>query len=57
MIIDTSSSKLRKAHTLYWLEREDALRKCFNKSKVDWTSVATNDDYVRALMLLFKQRS
>lgn len=57
MYIDTSSKKLRQAHTRYWLEREDALRQTFAKSNVDWVSVATNDDYVKAMMLLFAQRS
>lgn len=57
MYIDTSSKKLRQAHTRYWMEREDALRQTFAKSKVDWVSVSTSDDYVKAMMLLFAQRS
>lgn len=57
MYIDTSSKKLRQAHTRYWIEREDVLRQTFAKSNVDWVSVATNDDYVKAMMLLFAQRS
>ncbi len=28
----------------------------FAKSKVDWTSVATNEDFSKALLMLFKQR-
>ena len=54
--IDTSSKKLRQAHTRYWMEREETLRQTFAKSNVDWVSVATNEDYVRSLMLLFAQR-
>lgn len=57
MYIDTSSKKLRQAHTRYWIERENVLRQTFAKSNVDWVSVATNDDYVKAMMLLFAQRS
>ena len=57
MIIDTGSSKLRQAHTQYWLERQATLRELFSKSKVDWTSVATNEDFTKALMLLFKKRA
>lgn len=57
MYIDTSSKKLRRAHTEYWMNREQALRQVFAKSKVDWTSVATNGDFAKALMLLFKQRA
>lgn len=57
MIIDTSSSKLRHAHTKYWREREEALRQLFAKSNVDWVSVATDEDYVKAMMQLFASRS
>ena len=57
MYIDTSSKKLRQEHTRYWIEREDVLRQTFAKSNVDWVSVATNDDYVKAMMLLFAKRS
>ena len=56
MVIDTSSKKLRRAHTQYWLEREAALKQTFTKSQVDWTSVATDGDFTRELMLLFKRR-
>lgn len=56
MYIDTSSKKLRRAHTEYWMSREKTLMQTFAKSKVDWTSIATNEDFTKALMLLFKQR-
>ncbi|SFF99600.1 DUF58 domain-containing protein [Prevotella sp. KH2C16] len=56
MIIDTSSKKLRQAHTRYWVEREESLNQIFAKSKVDWISIATNEDYVRSMMLLFARR-
>ena len=56
MVIDTSSKKLRLAHTRYFMERQAHLRDIFTKTNVDWTSVATNEDYVKALMVLFKQR-
>ena len=56
MLIDTSSRKLRRAHTAYWLNREEDLRRTFSKSRVDWTSVATNEDFTKALLTLFKQR-
>ena len=39
MYIDTSSKKLRMAHTRYWLEREDALKQTFAKSNIDWVSI------------------
>lgn len=57
MYIDTSSKALRRAHAKYWFDRQERLRDTFNHSRVDWVSVATNEDYVKQLMLLFKQRS
>ncbi len=55
--IDTSSSRLRQAHTQYFLQRQMRLKETFNKSNVDHVSIATNDDFVKSLLLLFKQRS
>ena len=57
MYIDTSSNKLRRAHTAYWLKREEQLKTTFAKSKVDWVSVATNEDFAKSLILLFKKRA
>lgn len=57
MYIDTSSKKLRCAHTAYWLKREEQLKTTFAKSKVDWVSVATNEDFAKSLILLFKKRA
>ena len=57
MYIDTADKRLRRAHTQYWLSREQYLKETFAKSKVDWTSVATNEDFAKALMLLFRQRA
>ena len=56
MFIDTSSKKLRLAHTRYFMERQNFLQQTFTKSNVDWTSIATSDDYVKSLLMLFKQR-
>lgn len=57
MYIDTSSRKLRQSHTRYWIEREDKLNTVFAKSRIDWTAIATNEDFTKALMLLFKRRA
>ena len=56
MYIDTSSKKLRRAHAQFWLNRQNELKSVFNKSNVDHVSIATNDDYVKQLMLLFQMR-
>ena len=57
MIVDTSSKTLRRAHTAYWLRRQADLKQLFSKSKVDNISIATHEDYVKSLMLLFAMRS
>ena len=57
MYIDTSSSRLRTAHTRYWLDRQAVLGETFAKSNVDWMSVATDEDYVRSMMALFAKRN
>jgi uncharacterized protein (DUF58 family) len=56
LIIDTSSKKLRMRHAKVWTDRQQRLQEDFAKSNVDWTSIATNEDYVKAMMLLFKMR-
>ena len=55
--IDTSSRRLREAHTHYFVQRQQLLNETFNKSNVDHVSIATNEDFVKALLMLFKQRS
>jgi uncharacterized protein (DUF58 family) len=55
-VIDTSSKKLRMRHASQWQERQQRLKDDFAKSNVDWTSIATNGDYVKAMMQLFKMR-
>ena len=55
--VDTGSKALRQAYRKYWNSRQSQLEETFNKSNVDHVSVATNGDFVKALMMLFKQRS
>ena len=55
--IDTSSKKLRNAYSKYWANRQNNLMETFNRSNVDNISIATNEDYVRSLLMLFKKRS
>lgn len=55
--IDTSSTRLRKAHEQYWTKMQQHLRETMNKSRVDMVSIATGEDFVKHLLLLFKQRS
>lgn len=55
--VDTSDRRLRKAYADNWEEKQLALQKTFSKSGVDWVSMNTGEDYVKALMKLFKQRA
>ena len=55
--VDTGSKRLREAYHRYWLNRQSQLEETFNKSNVDHVSIATSEDFVKALLLLFKQRS
>ena len=55
--VDTGSRRLRQAYQKYWMGRQAELIETFNKSNVDHVSVATNEDFVKSLLLLFKQRS
>ncbi len=54
--IDTSNKTMRTAYAVRWLKRQDELKLVFTKSGVDSVSIATDEDYVKALMKLFKQR-
>ncbi len=54
---NTSNRKTREAYRAWWLENEDFLRTAFSKSGVDNVAVPTNDDYVKALISLFKKRA
>lgn len=54
--IDTSSKALRIAHANYWQQRTTSLETTFAKVSVDHVSVATNEDYVKALRKMFAMR-
>ncbi len=55
--VDTGSERLRQAYHRYWMNRQAELQETFNKSNVDHVSIATNEDFVKSLLMLFKQRS
>ena len=54
--VDTSSKKVRKAYGKWWYDRQQSMTETLNRCRVDSTSVATDEDYVKALMSLFRQR-
>ena len=55
--VDTGSKSLRQAYSRYWMNRQKELMDTFTRSNVDNVSIATNEDYVKLLLGLFKQRS
>ena len=54
--IDTSDRKARNTYRLWWKDLSYRLDNSFKRSRVDYVSISTNHDYVRALMSLFKKR-
>ena len=54
--VDTSSRKLREQYRRYWQKRQQDLQEVFARSNVDNVSIATDEDFVKHLMGLFKQR-
>jgi uncharacterized protein (DUF58 family) len=55
--VDTSDKRVRLAYEKNWRERQERLKQYFSQSGVNSISIATDEDYVKALMKLFKQRS
>ena len=56
-LVDTSSKAVRRAHHEWWIQYQGWLKSVFTKSNVDSVSVRTDEDYVKALLNLFKRRA
>lgn len=56
MWIDSSSRKVRTAFSKWWYTRQQSMNEAFNRARVDHSSIATNEDYVKALMAMFQRR-
>ncbi len=54
--VNTSSRRVRQAYDRWWYERQQAMQSIVQRCNVDLASVATDEDYVKALMALFKNR-
>lgn len=54
--VNTSSKQTRKAYGKWWYDRQQAMTETFSKSRVDYASIATDEDFARSLMALFKNR-
>ncbi len=55
--VDTSSRRVRENYAQWWSERQKQMDDSLKKSRVDMASIATDEDFVIALMNLFKRRS
>lgn len=55
--IDTSSKKVRKTYDRWWYSLGQHLTESMRSAHVDFVSVATNEDYIKSLLQLFKNRA
>ena len=55
--IDTSSAKVRRAYSRWWYDLQQRMNSTLRGCRIDYVSMATDEDYVKALMSLFKNRS
>jgi uncharacterized protein (DUF58 family) len=55
--VDSSSIKVRNAYHDYYRKKQDDTIDLLKKNGVDYTTIATHEDYVRPLMRLFNQRA
>ena len=55
--IDTSSARVRKAFDKAWYDRQQLLSSTVGKCGVDLASITTDEDFVKALLALFRNRS
>lgn len=55
--IDTSSKSTRKALGKWWYDRQQVMTDTLRRCRVDSTSIATDEDFVKALMALFRKRA
>lgn len=54
--VDTSSAKVRKTYNKWWYERQQYMSDTMQRCHVDVASIATDEDFVKSLMGLFKKR-
>ncbi len=54
--VDTSSKSVRKNYANWWHNQHQKAQEIFRKSGVDVAEIATDQDYVRSLIALFKRR-
>ena len=53
---DTSSAKVRQRYEQHWKDIQQRIDETFRRSGIDNTFIRTDEDYVKPMMKLFKQR-
>ncbi len=54
--VDSSSRRVREAYAEDWMRRDQKITTMLKQNRIDTATVATDEDYVVALIKLFKQR-
>ncbi|MDE6322096.1 MAG: DUF58 domain-containing protein [Muribaculaceae bacterium] len=54
--IDTSLGNVRRAYNKWWYQRQQKMTEIMHRNRIDAVSVSTDEDYVKALLTMFKQR-
>lgn len=54
--INTSSGTVRKAYNKWWYDRQQKMIDTLQRCRVDLATIATDEDFVKSLMSLFKKR-
>ncbi len=54
---DTGSSTVRKRYAKAWYDRQQKLSSVMSRSGVDMASVSTDEDFIKALLGLFRRRA
>lgn len=55
--IDSANKKTRDRYTRWWHQQQEKLDEIFKRHGIDSVRIRTDEDYVRPLMSLFKQRA
>ncbi|MFI3330290.1 MAG: DUF58 domain-containing protein [Rikenellaceae bacterium] len=56
LIVDTSSKSVRDSYAKRWVDLSEVTENTLKRARVDYAQVATDEDYVKTLIKLFKKR-
>lgn len=57
VVVDSSSRKIRRIYGEWWKNHMTRMDTMFKKCGIDYAAISTEEDYVKALMTLFKKRA